>query len=155
MTRSLLSFQLISRCLSIRHTTLITVVLSLRWPCRSQELLCVSVKPVDTNSSQLLHDTLNAFRSTTTTSTSMSSSFVLLVIVVMDSSSSTIVFVCLMLLKWSVHGEDELLLPSSPVLPTVETQYLTFDMSQYGPDGGVFSSKKSLCSTPSICLFCL
>jgi len=66
----------------------------------------------------------------------MSSSFVLLVIVVMDSSS-IFIFICLMLLKWQVRGQEDSLLMTSA---NVETQYLTFDMAQYGPDGGVFSS---------------
>jgi hypothetical protein len=42
-----------------------------------------------------------------------------------------------MLLKWQVRGQEDSLLTSST---TVETQYLTFDMAQYGPKGGVFSS---------------
>ncbi|CAF3642562.1 unnamed protein product [Rotaria sp. Silwood1] len=42
-----------------------------------------------------------------------------------------------MLLKWQVRGQDDSLPISSM---TIETQYLTFDMSHYGPDGGVFSS---------------
>jgi hypothetical protein len=42
-----------------------------------------------------------------------------------------------MLLKWQVRGQENSLLMSSA---TVETQYLNFDMAQYGPDGGVFSS---------------
>lgn len=42
-----------------------------------------------------------------------------------------------MLLKWQVRGQENPLLISSA---TVETQYLTFDMVQYGPNGGVFSS---------------
>ncbi|CAF4254638.1 unnamed protein product [Rotaria socialis] len=66
----------------------------------------------------------------------MSSSSVLLVIVIMDSSS-IIIFICLMLLKWQVRGQEDSLLMSSA---TIETQYLTFDMAQYGPNGGVFSS---------------
>jgi hypothetical protein len=58
------------------------------------------------------------------------------VIVVMDSSP-IVIFICLMFLKWQVRGqEDSLPIPSA----TVETQYLTFDMTQYGPDGGIFSS---------------
>ena len=43
-----------------------------------------------------------------------------------------------MFLKWQVRGQEESVLISSA---TVETQYLTFDMAQYGPDGGIFSSK--------------
>ncbi len=66
----------------------------------------------------------------------MSSSFVLLVIVVMDSSS-IFIFIYLIFLKWQVRGQEDLLPLSSA---TVETKYLTFDMAQYGPDGGVFSS---------------
>jgi hypothetical protein len=42
-----------------------------------------------------------------------------------------------MLLKWQVRGQEDSLVLSSD---TVEPEYLTFDMSQYGPDGGVFSS---------------
>ncbi len=57
-------------------------------------------------------------------------------IVVMDSSS-IFIFICLMLLKWQVRGQEDSLLMTSA---TVETQYLTFDMAQYGPGGGVFSS---------------
>ncbi len=94
----------------------------------------MSVDGKDTNHHQFHYDTLNGFRSTKTTN--MSSSFVLLVIVVMDSSY-TIIFICLMLLKWQVRGQEDSLVLSSD---TVEPEYLTFDMSQYGPDGGVFSS---------------
>lgn len=97
--------------------------------------MCVSVNRKDTNYHQLQHDTLNVFRSTKTTS--MSSSFVLLVIVVMDSST-IFIFICLMFLKWQVRGQENSLFISSA---TIETQYLTFDMAQYGPHGGVFSSK--------------
>jgi hypothetical protein len=43
-----------------------------------------------------------------------------------------------MFLKWQVRGQENSLFISSA---TVETQYLTFDMAQYGPHGGVFSSK--------------
>jgi hypothetical protein len=52
-------------------------------------------------------------------------------------SSSIFIFICLMLLKWQVRGQEDSLLMTSA---TVETQYLTFDMAQYGPGGGVFSS---------------
>ncbi|CAF2677508.1 unnamed protein product [Rotaria sp. Silwood2] len=52
-------------------------------------------------------------------------------------SSSIVIFICLMLLKWQVRGQDDSL-PISSV--TIETQYLTFDMAHYGPDGGIFSS---------------
>ena len=66
----------------------------------------------------------------------MSSYFVLFVIIVMDSSS-IFVFIVLILFKWHVHGQENIL----PIISdTVETQYLTFDMSQYGPNGGVLSS---------------
>jgi hypothetical protein len=52
-------------------------------------------------------------------------------------SSSIFIFICLIFLKWQVRGQEDLLPLSSA---TVETKYLTFDMAQYGPDGGVFSS---------------
>jgi hypothetical protein len=52
-------------------------------------------------------------------------------------SSSIFIFICLMLLKWQVRGQEDSLLMTSA---TVETQYLIFDMAQYGPGGGVFSS---------------
>ncbi|CAF1387450.1 unnamed protein product [Adineta ricciae] len=51
--------------------------------------------------------------------------------------SSTVLFICLIFLKWQVRGQDDSGQHSSL---TVETQYLRFDMSQYGQDGGVFSS---------------
>lgn len=43
-----------------------------------------------------------------------------------------------MFLRWQVYCQGDL-----PVIPSTsaETQYLTFDMDQHGPDGGVFSSK--------------
>ena len=66
----------------------------------------------------------------------MSSSVVLLVIVVMDSSTR-LLFVFVLLLKWQAYGQDDSLLKPSV---SVETQYLTFDMAQYGPEGGTFSS---------------
>ena len=67
----------------------------------------------------------------------MRSRFGLSVIVVMHSAS-VIGFLSLLLLKWQVLSQEEV-----PVVPSimVETQYLTFEMSQYGVDGGVFSSK--------------
>lgn len=66
----------------------------------------------------------------------MSSNSVLLVIFIMDSSF-IITLIGLILLKWQVRGQEDSLLKS---LATIETQYLTFDMAHYGPDGGVFSS---------------
>ncbi|CAF3548948.1 unnamed protein product [Adineta steineri] len=42
-----------------------------------------------------------------------------------------------MLLKWQAYGQED---SSHLSLTNVETQFLTFDMAQYGPDGGVFSS---------------
>lgn len=66
----------------------------------------------------------------------MSSFFVLFVIVIMDSSS-IFIFIYLIFVKWQVHGQESLLPITSG---TVETQYLNFNMSQYGPDGGAFSS---------------
>ncbi|UJR30088.1 hypothetical protein I4U23_017629 [Adineta vaga] len=65
-----------------------------------------------------------------------SSNYVLLVIIIMDFSS-TVLFICLIFFKCQVRGQENSALQSSL---TVETQYLTFDMSQYGQDGGVFSS---------------
>jgi len=42
-----------------------------------------------------------------------------------------------MIFKWHVQSQEG----SSLILSsTVETQYLTFDMTQYGLDGGIFSS---------------
>jgi hypothetical protein len=71
-----------------------------------------------------------------TTTTNMSSSFVVFVIAIMDSSLLTALF-CLLLVKWHVRCQEDAPISS---LATVETQYLTFDMSQYGLDGGVFVS---------------
>ena len=74
----------------------------------------------------------------------MWSRFGLPVIVVMHSAS-VIGFLSLLLLKWQVLSQEEI-----PVVPSVmvETQYLTFDMSQYGVDGGVFSSMYKHLSFP-------
>ncbi len=43
----------------------------------------------------------------------------------------------LMVLKWHVQSQVDSSLTSSS---SVEPQYLNFDMAQYGPDGGAFSS---------------
>ena len=67
----------------------------------------------------------------------MSSTVVLLVIVVMDSSTRLLLLAFVLLFKWHVYGQDDSLLKQSV---SVETQYLTFDMAQYGPEGGTFSS---------------
>ena len=109
--------------------------------------MCVSINGKDTNSLHLFsNDLLNGFRSTKTTNMS-SSNCALLVIVIMNFSS-TVLFICLIFLKWQVRGQDDSGQHSSL---TVETQYLRFDMSQYGQDGGVFSSK--YLSSPFIILF--
>ena len=98
--------------------------------------MCVSINGKDTICHGFLHDPLNGFRSTKTTS--MSSNFDLFVIIViMNSSSSTITLICFILLKWQVWGEENILLKSSTM---VETQYLTFDMAQYGLARDLFSS---------------
>jgi hypothetical protein len=44
----------------------------------------------------------------------------------------TILFIYLIIFKWYIQSQESSV--------TVETQYLTYDMAQYGPDGGVFSS---------------
>ena len=56
-----------------------------------------------------------------------------------------------MILFLAVQCQEDLTIGSSA--GTVETQYLTFDMSQYGPDGGVFSSRLSLSPFRSLSLF--
>lgn len=48
-----------------------------------------------------------------------------------------ILLMYLMLFKWTIYCQDESSHLSSV---SIETQYLKFDMSQYGPDGGAFSS---------------
>jgi hypothetical protein len=45
-----------------------------------------------------------------------------------------ILLIYLIFFKWYIQSQE-----SSAI---VETQYLTYDMAQYGPDGGVFSSIK-------------
>jgi hypothetical protein len=50
---------------------------------------------------------------------------------IMDSLL-TILFIYLIIFKWYIQSQESSV--------TVETQYLTYDMAQYGPDGGVFSS---------------
>ncbi len=52
-------------------------------------------------------------------------------------SSLIILFTYLMLFKWHVQSQED---SSSILSSSVETRYLTFDMTQYGLDGGVFSS---------------
>ncbi len=50
-----------------------------------------------------------------------------------------IIFMYLMFFKWHIDCQED----SSHISPAVvETQYLTFDMAQYGSNGGVFSSIK-------------
>ncbi len=52
-----------------------------------------------------------------------------------------VIFTYLILLNWYIQCQEDSSLISSA---TVETQYLTFNMAQYGPDGGVFSSMSNL-----------
>lgn len=51
-----------------------------------------------------------------------------------------ILLMYLMLFKWTIYCQDESSHLSSV---SIETQYLKFDMSQYGPDGGAFSSRSN------------
>jgi len=51
-----------------------------------------------------------------------------------------ILLMYLMFFKWTIYCQDD----SSVLSPaSVETQYLKFDMAQYGPDGGAFSSRSN------------
>ena len=56
----------------------------------------------------------------------------------MDLLFVRILLLSLILFKSNVQSEQDSSIQSSA---SVETQYLTFDMAQYGTDGGVFSSK--------------
>ena len=68
----------------------------------------------------------------------------------MDSSFLGVVL-CLML---AVAGQDDLPIASAAAAAAgaLETQYLTFEMSQYGPEGGVFSSRLTLSLSLSLTL---
>lgn len=83
--------------------------------------------------------------------TNMSSTLVLLLplsILLMDSSSFiSLIILCSILKYHLVHSDDDSPHASSA---TVETQYLTYDMSQYGVEGGVFSSQSAIVSVFSL-----